>query len=181
MVTKNTYYVVKLGPFESVFSTSDFVGYNMFWAAFSDSWMLADREYDYVDTLAKLWPNAYATDALARAKDDPDLFDQFCTDALADIKKDSCLFYALCVAAERVYRENCDRSVDSYIDGPFTADDLADQLRRGKHGRAAERRESLARELASMWSDDDLPAELESELESRGVYLAEDGDSLVIK
>lgn len=179
MVTKNTYYVVKLGSFESVFSTSDFVGYNMFWDAFSDSWMLADREIDYVDTLAILCPNANATDALA--KDDPDLFDQFCTDALADIKKDSCLFYALCVAAERVYRENCDRSVDSYIDGPFTADDLADQLRRGKHGRAAERRESLSRELASMWSDGDLPDELESELEARGIYLTEDGDSLVTK
>lgn len=163
MVTKNTYYVVKLGSFESVFSTSDFVGYNMFWDAFSDSWMLADREGDYVDTLAKLWPNENTTGALAH------------------IKEDSCLFYSLCVAAERVYRENCDRSVDSYIDGPFTAKDLAGQLRSGTHGLAAERRASLCDKLASMWAGGDLPAELESELESCGVSLAEDGDSIVIK
>ena len=150
MVTKNLYYVVKLGPFESVFSTSDLVGYNMFWDAFSDSWMLADREDDYAGTLASLCPDADTTE-----------------DALARVKKDPCLFYRLCVAAECVYQEYCDSSVDSYIAGPFTAAVLADQLGAG--------------ELASMWAGGDLPAELESELEARGVYLSEDGDSLVIK
>lgn len=158
MVTKNTYYLVKLGSFESVFNTRDLVGYNMFWDAFSDSWLLADREDDYVDMLSSLCPNANTTE-----------------DVLAHIKKDSILFHWLCVAAERVYREYCDSSVDSYIAGPFTAVDLADQLRRGVM------HDLSAGELASMWADGDLPEELESELESCGVCLAEDGDSLVIK
>lgn len=166
MVTKNLYYVVKLGSFESVFSTSDFVGYNMFWDAFSDSWMLADRDDDYVDTLASLCPDANTTE-----------------DALARVKKDPCLFYRLCVAAECVYREYCDSSVDSYIAGPFTAAVLADQLRRGaQYDLASYRRAVLgAGDLATLWSDGDLPAELESELESCGVELAKDGDSVVIK
>lgn len=157
MVTKNTYYLVKLGPFESVFSTSDFVGYNLFWDAFWDSWLLAEREDDYVDTLASLCPNTNTTDALAR------------------VKKAPCLFYKLCVAAERVYRENCDSTVDSFIRGPFTAEDLASQLRRGVMY------DLSAGDLASMWADGDLPEELESELEARGVYLADDGGSLVVK
>lgn len=173
MVTKNTYYLVKLGSFESVFSTDDFVGYNMFWDAFSDSWLLADRESDYVDTLASLCPNENTTDALAFTK------------------KNSHLFYWLCVAAERVYREYCDSSVDSYIAGPFTAVDLAGQLRRGgRYDLASYRRAVLgasdvapldAGHLATLWADGDLPAELESELEAYGVCLSEDGDSLVIK
>lgn len=165
MVTNNTYYVVKLGPFESVFSTRDFVGLNMFWDAFSDSWMLAERWDDYVDTLASLCPNT-----------DP-------AQALETIKKDYGLFNRLCIAAASVYREYCDSSVDSFISGAFTAEGLATQIRdRGEYVATYPSRASLsAGDLASLWSDGDLPAALESELESCGVALAEDGDSVVIK
>lgn len=175
MVTeKNTYYVVKLGAFESVFSTRDLVGLNMFWDAFWDSWYLAGRESDYVDTLASLCPNADTVSLLR--------FSTF-TQALEIVKKDYGLFNRLCIAAASVYREYCDSSVDSFISGAFTAEDLATQIRdRGEYVAIYPSRASLsAGDLASLWSDGDLPAALESELESCGVALAEDGDSVVIK
>lgn len=165
MVTNNTYYVVKLGPFESVFSTRDFVGLNMFWNAFWDSWMLAERWDDYVDTLASLCPNTGTTQALEI------------------IKNDYGLFTRLCIAAASVYREYCDSSVDSFISGAFTAEDLATQIRdRGEYVAIYPSRASLsAGDLASLWADGDLPAALESELEAYGVCPSEDGDSLVTK